>query len=127
MRTAMCPQEDSLSERCFAVTITKNHKPEGERGERRKKRAEVMENQGEDDTGEGVKDGNEEEEEVLGSSLTMEKVAAAKQFIEGHYKAHMKLIAERKKRSLSFPFYSMIQFAPLIFFQNFESFHWWWG
>ncbi|KAM1424034.1 hypothetical protein ACFX1R_017860 [Malus domestica] len=40
----------------------------------------------------------EEEEEVLGSSLTMEKVAAAKQFIENHYRAQMKNIQERKER-----------------------------
>ena len=39
-----------------------------------------------------------EEEEVLGSSLTMEKVAAAKQFIENHYRAQMKNIQERKER-----------------------------
>lgn len=38
------------------------------------------------------------EEEVLGSSLTMEKVAAAKQFIENHYKTQMKSIQERKQR-----------------------------
>ncbi|XP_047342507.1 serine/threonine-protein kinase tricornered-like [Impatiens glandulifera] len=38
------------------------------------------------------------ESEVLGSSLTMEKVAAAKQFIENHYRAHMKNIQERKER-----------------------------
>lgn len=38
------------------------------------------------------------EEEVLGSSLTMEKVAAAKQFIENHYKTQMKSIQERKER-----------------------------
>ncbi|KAJ9183615.1 hypothetical protein P3X46_007440 [Hevea brasiliensis] len=38
------------------------------------------------------------EEEVLGSSLTMEKVAAAKQFIENHYRAQMKNIQERKER-----------------------------
>ncbi|KAL2545040.1 AGC kinase family protein [Forsythia ovata] len=37
-------------------------------------------------------------EEVLGSSLTMEKVAAAKQFIENHYKTQMKSIQERKER-----------------------------
>ena len=69
-----------------------------------------MENRGEDDRG---KDGNGEKEEVLGSSLTMEKVAAAKQFIESHYKAHMKLVQERKQRSLSFPFFSMIPFSPI--------------
>ncbi|XP_073019648.1 uncharacterized protein [Primulina eburnea] len=38
------------------------------------------------------------EEEVLGSILTMEKVAAAKQFIENHYKTQMKSIRERKER-----------------------------
>ncbi|KAJ8535498.1 hypothetical protein K7X08_023218 [Anisodus acutangulus] len=38
------------------------------------------------------------EEEVLGSSLTMEKVAAAKQFIENHYKSQMKSIQDRKQR-----------------------------
>lgn len=39
-----------------------------------------------------------EGEEVLGSRLTMEKVAAAKQFIENHYRAQMKNIQERKER-----------------------------
>ena len=38
------------------------------------------------------------EEEVLGSSLTMEKVAAAKKFIENHYRAQMKNIQDRKER-----------------------------
>lgn len=42
--------------------------------------------------------GEEEEEEVLGSSLTMERVAAAKQYIENHYRAQMKNIQERKER-----------------------------
>ncbi|XP_039165007.1 serine/threonine-protein kinase tricornered [Eucalyptus grandis] len=37
-------------------------------------------------------------EEVLGSSLTMEKVAAAKQYIENHYRTQMKNIQERKER-----------------------------
>lgn len=52
---------------------------------------------------EGMEDIVEEngEEEVLGSSLTMEKVAAAKQFIENHYRAQMKNIQERKERYLS--------------------------
>ncbi|KAF5726142.1 AGC (cAMP-dependent cGMP-dependent and protein kinase C) kinase family protein [Tripterygium wilfordii] len=40
----------------------------------------------------------EEEEEVLGSSLTMEKVAAAKKIIENHYRAQTKNIQERKER-----------------------------
>ncbi|KAK6944793.1 Protein kinase domain [Dillenia turbinata] len=52
------------------------------------KKAVVVEEEGEE----------EEEEEVLGSSLTMERVAAAKQFIENHYKAQMKHIQERKAR-----------------------------
>ncbi|XP_057968846.1 uncharacterized protein LOC131158188 [Malania oleifera] len=44
--------------------------------------------------------GEEEEEEVgvAGSSLTMERVAAAKQYIENHYKAQRKNIQERKDR-----------------------------
>ncbi|KAF4367049.1 hypothetical protein G4B88_016761 [Cannabis sativa] len=41
---------------------------------------------------------SENGEEVQGSSLTMEKVAAAKQFIENHYRAQMKNIKERKER-----------------------------
>ncbi|RZC49623.1 hypothetical protein C5167_018041 [Papaver somniferum] len=43
-------------------------------------------------------DEDDEEEEVLGSSSTMEKVAAAKQYIENHYKNQMKNIQERKER-----------------------------
>ncbi|KAG6608362.1 Serine/threonine-protein kinase CBK1, partial [Cucurbita argyrosperma subsp. sororia] len=42
------------------------------------------------------------EEEVQGSSLTMEKVAAAKKFIENHYRAQMKNIQERKERYFNF-------------------------
>lgn len=45
---------------------------------------------------EGIKAGDDE---IQGSSLTMEKVAAAKQFIENHYKTQMKNIQERKERS----------------------------
>lgn len=37
-------------------------------------------------------------EEILGSSLTLEKVAAAKQLIENHYKNQMKSLQERKER-----------------------------
>lgn len=40
----------------------------------------------------------EGEEESLGSSLTRERVAAAKQFIENHYRSQMKNIQERKER-----------------------------
>ncbi|KAH7681926.1 Non-specific serine/threonine protein kinase protein [Dioscorea alata] len=40
----------------------------------------------------------EEVEEPQGSSLTMERVAAAKKFIENHYRSHMKNIQERKER-----------------------------
>ncbi|XP_031373133.1 serine/threonine-protein kinase 38-like [Punica granatum] len=39
-----------------------------------------------------------EDEEKVGSTLTMERVAAAKQFIESHYKAQMKHIQDRKER-----------------------------
>ncbi|KAL7121874.1 hypothetical protein ACP275_01G011000 [Erythranthe tilingii] len=38
------------------------------------------------------------DEEILGSILTMEKVAAAKQYIENHYRNQMKSIQERKER-----------------------------
>ena len=41
------------------------------------------------------------EEEATGSRLTMERVAAAKQYIENHYKSHMKNIQERKERFAS--------------------------
>ncbi|KAL8119992.1 uncharacterized protein LOC141724569 [Apium graveolens] len=37
-------------------------------------------------------------EEKLGSNLTLERVAAAKKFIEAHYKSHMKHIRDRKER-----------------------------
>lgn len=87
-----------------------------------------MEDHGGDNRGKGLKEGKEgeEEEEVMGSSLTMERVAAAKQFIESHYKAQRKLFYERKQRSFLFPIFSMIQFDPLILLlQNFESFHGW--
>lgn len=47
---------------------------------------------------ENHQEGGEREEEVLGSSLTMEKVKAAKKFIENHYRAQMKNIQERKER-----------------------------
>ncbi|KAM7513007.1 hypothetical protein LguiB_011882 [Lonicera macranthoides] len=40
----------------------------------------------------------EELAEELGSSLTLERAAAAKKFIENHYKAQMKHIQERKQR-----------------------------
>ncbi|XP_027339657.1 serine/threonine-protein kinase tricorner-like [Abrus precatorius] len=43
--------------------------------------------------------GEEEEDQgVVGSSLTLERVAVAKQFIENHYRAQMKHIQERKQR-----------------------------
>ncbi|GER35399.1 protein kinase [Striga asiatica] len=47
---------------------------------------------------EGAESNNNGEEEIQGSSLTMEKVAAAKQYIENHYKNQMKSIQERKER-----------------------------
>jgi serine/threonine kinase 38 len=39
-----------------------------------------------------------EEAEGEASTLTMERVAAAKKFIENHYRSHMKNIQERKER-----------------------------
>lgn len=40
----------------------------------------------------------EEDESQVGSSLTLERVAAAKQYIESHYKAQTKHIQARKER-----------------------------
>ncbi|KAG8367199.1 hypothetical protein BUALT_Bualt16G0047800 [Buddleja alternifolia] len=40
----------------------------------------------------------DEMEEQLGSSLTLERVAAAKNFIEDHYRSHMKDIQQRRER-----------------------------
>ncbi|KAL6558625.1 hypothetical protein OROMI_018975 [Orobanche minor] len=40
----------------------------------------------------------EEDEEELGSNLTLERAAAAKRFIENHYKSHMKNMQERRQR-----------------------------
>jgi len=42
----------------------------------------------------------QEEEDVadVGSSMTLERVAAAKKFIEDHYRSQMKLIQQRKER-----------------------------
>lgn len=45
------------------------------------------------------KAGPMEEDEQVGSTLTMERVAAAKQFIENHYRAQRKHIRQRKERS----------------------------
>ncbi|KAF8390151.1 hypothetical protein HHK36_024673 [Tetracentron sinense] len=53
-----------------------------------------MEDRKEEDKG-----GEPSVEEALGSSLTMEKVAAAKQFIESHYRAQMKNMQERMERT----------------------------
>lgn len=45
----------------------------------------------------------EGEGEGEASTLTMERVAAAKKFIENHYRSHMKNIQERKERYRSDP------------------------
>ncbi|XP_062208626.1 uncharacterized protein LOC133910091 [Phragmites australis] len=45
-----------------------------------------------------VAEEREGEAESVGSTLTMERVAAAKKFIENHYRAQMKNIQERKDR-----------------------------
>lgn len=48
---------------------------------------------------EGRRDRRESgEEELQGSTLTMEKVAAAKKFIENHFRTQEKSIEERKER-----------------------------
>lgn len=45
-----------------------------------------------------TEDEEEELEEQLGSTMTLERVAAAKKYIENHYKSHMKHIQQRKER-----------------------------
>lgn len=44
-------------------------------------------------------DEEESEEQPLMSTLTLERVGAAKKFIQDHYKTHMELIQQRKERS----------------------------
>ena len=73
-------RERVLRERCFPIAI------HVERERERKEMEDIQEEE------------NGTDEEVLGSSLTMEKVAAAKQYIENHYKAQNKNIQERKER-----------------------------
>jgi hypothetical protein len=51
-----------------------------------------------EEEGEGAVAGAEEVAPAVGSSKTMERVAAAKKFIEDHYKAQMKTLQERKER-----------------------------
>lgn len=64
-------------------------------------------------------DGESEEmanlEEKLGSNLTLERVAAAKKFIEGHYKSHMKHIRDRKER---YPLHLFIFFPTNLYVQG---------
>jgi len=67
----------------LSLTHTQSARQRSQRGEREMEDLEEEENVA---------------EEVLGSSLTMEKVAAAKKFIENHYRAQMKNIQERKER-----------------------------
>lgn len=60
-----------------------------------------MEVDGEENRGRGLPAVAEEAElaeEQPGSSATMERVAAAKKFIENHYKSHMKTFQERRER-----------------------------
>jgi predicted TIM-barrel fold metal-dependent hydrolase len=113
---------------CFVVTIIKihthTHRPkqifrERER-ERENERDSVWERGGmkkhqeeEEEEKDGVRP-MAEEEGTVGSSLTMERVAAAKQFIENHYKAQMKHIQERKER-YRFGFSSICFLLILIF------------
>lgn len=52
----------------------------------------------EEDGNGGNQDSNEAIDEALLSSVTKQKVAAAKQYIENHYKEQMKNLQERKER-----------------------------
>ncbi|XP_061995532.1 uncharacterized protein LOC133713501 [Rosa rugosa] len=70
--------------------------------ERRQNKSEVEEGMEEEEEEEeeqvGPTGGAGAEDGQVGSSLTLERVAAAKQFIESHYKAQMKHIQDRKQR-----------------------------
>ena len=46
----------------------------------------------------GVRDGGKAFPEEIPSSITRQKVAAAKQYIENHYKSQMKILQERRER-----------------------------
>lgn len=48
--------------------------------------------------GENGKDGQKPPVDEAPSNITKQKVAAAKQYIENHYKAQMKCIQDRKER-----------------------------
>lgn len=50
------------------------------------------------DDGRGVGNNNNMADDSLASSITRQKVAAAKQYIENHYKSQMKSLQERKER-----------------------------
>lgn len=65
--------------------------------EREVEKRSAMENRNDESTS---SEEEEEEEEQLGSSLTLEKVAAAKRLIENHYKNQMKNLRDRKERRL---------------------------
>uniref|UniRef100_A0A9I9DB80 non-specific serine/threonine protein kinase n=1 Tax=Cucumis melo TaxID=3656 RepID=A0A9I9DB80_CUCME len=81
--------------------ITISHMSENHQ-EKLKRKGEYMENheevEGEEEYEVGPNTVEEEEIGFVGSSLTLEKVAAAKQYIENHYKAQRKHIQERKER-----------------------------
>jgi serine/threonine kinase 38 len=53
---------------------------------------------GSDSGKESVKSSRDAAAEELPSSITRQKVAAAKQYIENHYKSQMKSLQERKER-----------------------------
>lgn len=52
---------------------------------------------------EGEAEGEAPADAAVGSTLTMERVAAAKKFIENHYRSQMKTIQERKERYRTVP------------------------
>jgi lysyl-tRNA synthetase class I len=55
-----------------------------------------------DDVNGGIEDSNASLDDDALSSITKQKVAAAKQYIENHYKEQMKNLQERKERYNSF-------------------------
>lgn len=68
-----------------------------------------------DEGGDDVGPIPDEDQGDVGSSITMERVEAAKKFIENHYRSQMKHIQERKERYI-------VLFHQTFFLFNFFSF-----
>lgn len=86
---------------CFVVTRHNHRNFSGQRERENERTNMERQNKAEEGMEEGQvgpSSGESADDGQVGSSLTLERVAAAKQFIESHYKAQMKHIQDRKQR-----------------------------